>query len=651
MPSSFGNLAASYSQKLGFFVFPLKQESKVPATKNGLKDASRDLEVIKAWWDENPNYNIALRCGKDSGILVLDVDGESGKKDLEELEFRNGILPSTPIQLTANGKHYLFKYPPNLILGNKTKLIKHEEKGGLDVRAENGYIVLAPSIHPDTKLPYKWLIKPSQVKFSLPPQWLIDLIQTPSQPSINGVQRVFSPPARIKRSTSPEAIIDDQIRMVAHAPEGQRNHTLNVAAMKVGKAIAHADISEATVIENLKHAALQAGLNGHEIDATINSGLKFGKQQPYEYGRNKQISSYNPSETKYDADGVVIENNVVNQKEPNKFKILNFDDLLYAPKVEWIIKGIFPKKSFGVIYGQPGKGKTFVALDMALCIAHGLQWHGLDVVQGSVLYIAGEGMGGLPKRLKAWTSQNARNEPSPPFYAIAAGVNMRDEIDVNSIIASIDGLNQKFSLIVIDTVARAILGGDENSSTDMGLFVAACDAIKEHTGSTVIGIHHSGKDEEKGMRGSSALLGAVDTVVQISQEIEGKIVLKNEKQKDAEPFKDMVFKTAIIATGIDETSIIIEPDEDQTVYQKKVSSKADLYLEKLWDAIADSQERIRGMPAAHINSWRDICYRNELGGDGQEAKKKSFQRARSRLMEQKKIVCENGLVAVIQEDK
>lgn len=385
-----------------------------------------------------------------------------------------------------------------------------------------------------------------------------------------------------------------------------------------------------------------------------NIGLQFAMETADKFNIPYMFPEFNSIEIENGASdyndyaklrGISALSSLFKQKQSNKFKVLSFDDLLYAPKVEWIIKGIFPQKSFGTIYGAPGKGKTFVSLDMALCVAHGLQWHGLDVVQGSVLYIAGEGMGGLPKRLKAWTSQYAKNDPTPPFYAIAAGVNMRDPIDVNYIKSAIDDLGQKFSLIVIDTVARAILGGDENDSMDMGLFVASCDAIKEHSGATVIGVHHSGKDEEKGMRGSTALLGAVDTVIQVSQEVEGIIVLKNEKQKDGEPFKDMVFKTAIIATGIDETSIIIEPSDNQTVYQKKVIAKVDLYLEALWDSISGDSKTLNGLSATSIEKWRDLCFRKNLGGDNPDAMRKGFYRARIRLQDAKVICVDGNLVS------
>lgn len=391
------------------------------------------------------------------------------------------------------------------------------------------------------------------------------------------------------------------------------------------------------------------------------TGLRHAKQAAEKYGCGYVYPSFSQEEIKENGNitdfndfhkvrGIqALKSFFEETKKQNKFNVLGFDDLLTLPKIEWIVQGVFPKKSFGVIYGEPAKGKTFVALDMALHIAHGMDWHDRAVVQGSVLYIAGEGVGGLPKRLKAWTYQNAPDGEKPPFYAIAANVNMREPEDVEHIISAIQAIGSKFSVIFIDTVARAILGGDENSSTDMGLFVASCDKIKDATGAAVIGIHHSGKDADRGMRGSSALLGAVDSVIQVTQETEGTIILKNEKQKDGEPFKDMAFKTVVISTGITETSLIIEAMDCEYIPSKKTEKKRDLALQFLMDCIAVDSQTIRGYPATKIDTWRHECDKRELGGDTYEAKKKAFQRSKNKLQNDGIIACENGLVMIVEE--
>ena len=648
MPKSLGEIALSYTEKLKFQIFPLQERSKIPATKRGHLDAVSDPAIIKEWWEQNPNYNIGLKTGEASGVWVLDVDGPQGESDLAELEAKYGKLPKTPTQATGKGRHIIFKNPPGLVIGNRAKLIRHDIPEGLDVRGAGGYIVLAPSIHPDTWQPYKWVIKPTDCDFQLAPQWLLDLVVKPLEPSLNVAARIFNPPpARIAHRTNPEAIIADQLQAIRSAPPGTRNHTLNVAAMKVGKVIEAANMSEGEAKSLLTGAALQAGLDQAEIPATINSGMKFGLSNPYKYGQKSEtgilVTEQKQQDTEFDQEtGEVIQ-------PPNKFTILTYDEIALGRRVEWLVKGVFPKKSFGVIYGKPGQGKTFVALDFALCVAHGMQWHDLDVVQGSVLYIAGEGLGGLGKRLRAWTSQNAPNEPTPPFYAITANVNMRDTNDVNDLILSIDSLHQQFEMIIIDTVARSLTGGDENSSTDMGLFVAACDAVKDHTGSAVIGVHHSGKDDEKGMRGSSALLGAVDTVLHISQDEEESVVLTMEKQKDAEAIKDMKFNMVVITTGITETSVVLSLSDDQVVVSKGAVKRVDLYLEALWDCIASDTKTLNGVPATSWVRWKEMCASRMLGSDNPDAQRQAMKRAKDRLAQKHLIFVDGGLVSYTGE--
>jgi hypothetical protein len=85
--------ALSYAGK-GYHVFPCKPRSKEPATKHGFKDATRDQETVRRWWSENPNYNIAIATGKESGLWVLDVDGEEGRESY--LKYQSNIPYDTP---------------------------------------------------------------------------------------------------------------------------------------------------------------------------------------------------------------------------------------------------------------------------------------------------------------------------------------------------------------------------------------------------------------------------------------------------------------------------------------------------------------------------------------------------------------------------
>lgn len=268
----------------------------------------------------------------------------------------------------------------------------------------------------------------------------------------------------------------------------------------------------------------------------------------------------------------------------NVFETYSIVQIRGLPPVEWTIDGVIPQNSFSVMYGEPGAGKSFLALDMALSVAHNQSWHGRAVWGGAVLYIAGEGVGGLGKRIKAWQAYHGVLCDAP-LFVLPTAVRMREDDEVEKLMRTIDGLGVNFSCVFIDTVARALLGGDENSATDMGMFVNACDAIKNHTKAAVIGIHHSGKDVARGMRGSTALLGAVDASVRVSRS-DNALSMKMEKQKDAEPIEDLAFDMQKIQI-IGDSSIVLEKSENVVQFRPRLSGAQRIALEALRQAMID----------------------------------------------------------------
>lgn len=238
------------------------------------------------------------------------------------------------------------------------------------------------------------------------------------------------------------------------------------------------------------------------------------------------------------------------------FPLMSISDLMSMPPVKWLIDGVITSHGLSVLYGAPGVGKSFIAIDMALSIAYGREWHGSAVDEGLVLYIAGEGVGGLGKRVKAWQNHHKVGDKAAPFVVLPLAVQFREQADVEKLIATISTIEQPIRCIVIDTVARSMLGMEENSSTEIGIFVDACDTIKRMYGCAVLAIHHSGKDASRGMRGSNALLGAVDTSLMVKKTGDN-IILNTEKQKDAEPIDDMAFALEQVAL-IGETSAVVQ---------------------------------------------------------------------------------------------
>lgn len=221
-------------------------------------------------------------------------------------------------------------------------------------------------------------------------------------------------------------------------------------------------------------------------------------------------------------------------------KIESWDDIQDEP-VEWTIEGVLPAGGFSALYGPPGSFKSFHALHIAHCIATGTPWMDRQVLQpGAVLYIAGEGFGGIGARIKALKT-HYDTPKGAPIYVIRHQLNLRSSVeDFNALMLAIERLvmesGVQFKQIIIDTLARAFGGGDENSASDMMQFVVACGRIQEIVqGAGLLILHHSGKNQALGMRGSSALLGAVDSELELMRfEDSMKGIVRIAKQKDGE---------------------------------------------------------------------------------------------------------------------
>jgi hypothetical protein len=224
-------------------------------------------------------------------------------------------------------------------------------------------------------------------------------------------------------------------------------------------------------------------------------------------------------------------------KPTKTIKIESWDEIQDEP-VEWLIEGVIPKGSFTALYGPPGSFKSFIALDIAEAIATGRTWMGKEVKkQGAVLYLAGEGFGGIGARIKA-CKMHHQTEDGAPIYIVRHQLNLRSSAeDFNALMIAVVQLveqtGMEFSLAIVDTLARAFGGGNENSSEDMGAFITAMGKVQEFLNCALMVLHHSGKDAAKGLRGHSSLLGAVDTELELLRfEEQMKGVLTISKQKD-----------------------------------------------------------------------------------------------------------------------
>ena len=233
------------------------------------------------------------------------------------------------------------------------------------------------------------------------------------------------------------------------------------------------------------------------------------------------------------------------EAESDTFQLLGISELENMPPPSWLVHEVISEDGLCILYGEPGSGKSFFALDLALRVALSRDWHGAKTKRVGVLYIAGEGARGIGKRITGWRVRHNLAELDAPFAVLPVAVQVLDPGERAKLIRTIDEAKRRFDievgLIVLDTVSRSIAGEDENGQDTMTQFVQACDEIKRHAGGALLGIHHSGKDKERGMRGSSVLLGAVDASLRVTK-TGTTATLKIEKQKDAEEGRPIHFE-------------------------------------------------------------------------------------------------------------
>jgi hypothetical protein len=362
-------------------------------------------------------------------------------------------------------------------------------------------------------------------------------------------------------------------------------------------------------------------------------------------------------------------------------QLLNIEawDTIKDEPVNWIIDNVLPDKGFAALYGPPGSYKSFIALDIAEAVATGRQWMGNQVTNpGAVLYIAGEGHGGIGARIKA-CKINHQTQDGAEIYVIRYQLNLRSSADdFNLLMESIDALIERtgieLRLVQIDTLARAFGGGNENDSQDMGAFIHNAGRLQRKLNCALMVLHHSGKDATKGLRGHSSLLGAVDTQLELQklitddfkEGIAGQGILTISKQKDGQDNLKFGFEMIQIninqgkesGLGLEENVSLAVREQQENIDQqhkpiKKPPSRKGagpnqtVAMDALHKAIKEFGEMqvVDGKrnKCIHLGRWEDACIAKSMTS-------RQFKDSKLSLQEIKKIEIYEPWVWVIWDD-
>jgi hypothetical protein len=312
-------------------------------------------------------------------------------------------------------------------------------------------------------------------------------------------------------------------------------------------------------------------------------------------------------------------------------------EAMNLPRPKWLIEGILPQQAFAMLVGPYENAKSFAALAMGMCITNGVDFYDRPVQRGLCAFVLGEGLNDFPDRIEAFR-RHYDLPPQQPFMIFEAPTMFMDRAAVDLLIADIQEgakeLGLPVALVVIDTVARATPGVDENAAGPMGVFVSHCDRVKTTLGCTLLAVHHTGKDATKGARGSTALPAAADTIIGASRNaVKGKhdiLTISIEKQKGAAKSPDMLFDLVIMPARDKETSLVpvlrtepVKARGDKVDIKGKDRTQFDCLVEVISET---------GEGSATRDDWFEQCVRKGLyDASNDEQKKKDLHGFRTRV--------------------
>lgn len=665
-PIAIGELRAwaHHYTEHGLDVFPVNPRDKTPLVSQ--YDATTDRDAIEHWWQRWPTALIGHRLPADH--IILDIDPRHGGFDTWQALKKQHGDPQIVTRYHASGRgdgggHLWFLRPDDQLTINAldqwardhhvghTVLGKDGAQtarwtGGIDIlQHTHRYTILPPSPHPDTGEPYRWVYDLT-IPPGVMPGWLADLLTdtAPAAPP--------KPPPGPRQDDSiadwytdnhPFSTLLPAYGWTLRAGNGDEDgsrwrHPSATSAFSA--TIRHSYLfcySPNTPLEPTApgdphgytpFAVYAAYEHAGDLSAAARAARLL--KEPDERTHTELIHDIiGPPPAGVDPDtGEILEQpDVAPSDEPVstldllRSYILTGHAVESIPPPEPLIDDWLDLESLAVLYGRPGGGKSFLAIDYALHVATGSWWQGHETVAGNVLYVAAEGRRGLGIRQRAWRLHNRHHNPVDRIHWLPRAVNLLDPVYAAALIQIADDLRPQ--LVVIDTLARSMVGGDENAGKDMGRVIEAADTIKHRTGACILIVHHSGKDQTAGARGHSSLLGAVDTELELKNGGDGIITLANTKQKESGEQPPMRLRLAPAGD-----SVAIAPYRGGITLADDLTPKAMVTLDSLI-AIATPE-------GVHVATWRDHSVQNGTG--------------RSAFYEHRKVLLERGLVRNIGTD-
>lgn len=539
----------------GLFVFPCNDlaearemngrvvKPKAPCVASWSNSSTTDAKDVRRLFGNRSDRTIGLDVGK-SGLLVIDCDrhgdGPDGVEAFLRLVKQNGLPEGVPVVDTPSaGRHYFFSQPEGEPLGNREGLLPP----GINVRGAGGYVIAPGSVRADGRA---WQMNTGQTVFTtrmghhihelarpddlgraflidgIPviPEWLERMLRParmtigrakPGRPQVS-TTRTFErveppePPTEAERRTAYyEKAREREVGRVIGASEGERNNRLNEAAFNLGQLIQDGGLPESVVIGDLLNAAHYVGLGHEEALKTIESGIKGGRLKPRErkFSDSASADPFAPPRKK-------------------TVEICQGSDV--SPEaLRWLWTNWLARGKLQIIGGQPGTGKTTIALAFAATVTRGGQWpDGTSGNEpGNALFWSGEddfkdtiaprlhAMGADMKRIyfvSGVTEDNGKRSFDPAK-------------DVTALAEAATKIEGGVALIIVDPIVSAVAGDSHKNSETRRALQPLVD-MAQSLDAALLGVTHftkgtSGREPLERVTGSLAF-GAVARIVLVA---------------------------------------------------------------------------------------------------------------------------------------
>lgn len=535
-----------------------------------------DTKDLHRW--HGMRAGVGIKTG--NGLIAIDADTldtarakiirDTIEAKLGRLPIRVGQYPKALYLCRVDGP---FQY-------SRVEFGERDDKGRLLERVEilsDGRQFVANGIHPKTQKPYEWPrdIVPFDQLPTYKPEQITGLLEAlrPLLPAASPIVREGSTTEISQASL--QGNLDLVRKAVASIPNTSALFPSRESYRDMGYAIKAALPNDEAAAFEIFADWCERWTDGSNDPAIVSAdwrrmkppyrrgaGWLYELAEQHSKGRFNQAEVWFEDIVESDNPFAVVDRAERAQQKTDTYPVLGIGEIMSRPPPRWLVARHIPVVGVGFLYSEPGVGKSFLTLDMALHLAFGRStWNGdaLDPGPGAcVIYIAAEGSYGFRNRIKAWLKQKGvTGEITDRFKLIEHTINFMEPEDIARLLRTVrQVVGARPCLIVVDTVSRAMPGADENLQKEMTLFVRACDALRDAFQCAVLGVHHAGKNGD--MRGSTVLNGAGDFVFRLKRK-KGATVghLACEKQKDGpdgweEPYQ---FETVGLDGG--ETSLVV----------------------------------------------------------------------------------------------